>query len=198
MWKPPPPPPGPPIKGVEDIQGQTHQRCWEPRWAERVRPLWNPVRKKQVSGERETEPKTHTESNYAKRIWVLTQISHILIRKVCKPGLIEGLVSHSLGGTHVPGGSDGWWGSSEVNLESTGNSFETHDTWGCRGYYSCGNKIYCQVFYLPRLLASQEKINREAQELWHNPTLGRCGRPGSKSQVSFLSQRNGAEENPTL
>lgn len=67
--------------------------------------------------------------------------------------------------------------------------------------------IYCQVFYLPRLLTSQEKINREAQELWHSPTLGSCGRLGSKSQgggwgnksqESFLSQWRKAEENPTL
>lgn len=160
-----------------------------------------------MSGERETEPKTHTKSNYAKRFWFPSQISHILIRKVCKLGLIEGLVSHSPGGTHVPGGSDGWWGSSEVYLESTGNNFETHDTWRCQSYYSCGNKIYCQVFYLPRLLTSQEKINREAQELWHSPTLGSCGRLGSKSQgggwgnksqESFLSQWRKAEENPTL
>lgn len=91
------------------------------------------------------------------KVSIPTQISHLLIRKVCRRGLIEGLVTAQEGHTPQVGllGHRKFRGIFRVR-----NSFEAHYTCRCQNYYFCENKICQFFFYLPRLLTLQEKIEK--------------------------------------
>lgn len=91
---------------------------------------------------------THTNCNWAKYFNSQPNLATFPSEKIYKrrESFTEGLVNQTPRGAHFRGGSDEWWESPLVYLDSTGNSSETDDTLRCQNCYFCGNKICCQVF----------------------------------------------------
>lgn len=156
-----PPPPGSPRESSEDGSGQGSLEMQKDTLGRaRKTPVKSQVERSWCL-ERWGQNQRPSTSITKPKVSIPTQISHLLIRKVCRRGLIEGLVTAQEG--HTP--QVGLLGHRKFRgIFRVGNSFEAHYTCRCQNYYFCENKI-CQIFffiYLPRLLTLQEKINREA------------------------------------